>query len=306
MSLEFPLLVDQDWVLAHPEAVLADVRWYLDGRDGRAAFEARHITGAVFVDLNVDLSSHGAPTDGRHPLPTPAAFVARMEQLGITPDTALVAYDDSGGGTAGRLVWMWRALGRDAALLDGGLNAWTGPTATSATAKPDATSATAKPDATSARLPAAAHHERHFVPESWPSNLLVRAETIAARAGSTLVVLDARSAERFRGENEPVESRAGHIPGAVSAPWNANLDPDTGRFRSAAQLRARFEALGITDRTDVAGSCGSGVSTCANLIALELAGFPAAKLYVASFSGWAADPDRVVDTSLGADSCSGM
>ena len=275
MSADYPILVDETWVVSHPDAILADVRWYLDGRDGRDAFETKHITGAIFVDLNSDLSGYGRATDGRHPLPSPEGFAANLGRLGIGEHDTVVAYDDSGGGTAGRLVWMLRAIGRRAALLDGGLHSWSGATASG---------------------PSIPREQTKVASVRWPADKIVSVDAVAARAGSSLTVLDARSAERYRGEIEPVEARAGHIPGAVSAPWNQNLDPVTGRFLLPAQLRARFEALGISENGEVAGSCGSGVSTCANLIAMELAGITNAKLFVSSFSGWAADPARPVAT----------
>jgi thiosulfate/3-mercaptopyruvate sulfurtransferase len=275
MTTTCPILVDEPWVLAHPDVIVADVRWYLDGRDGRAAFEEDHIASAVFVDLNTDLSGLGRATDGRHPLPSPEGFAVNLGRLGIGEHDTVVAYDDSGGGTAGRLVWMLRAIGRNAALLDGGLKTWSGARATGPSMQREPT-----------KVPTV----------RWPQDKLVRVDEIAQRAGTTLTVLDARSAERYRGENEPVEARAGHIPGAVSAPWNQNLDPATGRFLSAEELRARFVALGVGEDDEVAGSCGSGVSTCANLIALEIAGFANTKLFVPSFSGWAADPNRPVAT----------
>ena len=275
MTPVYPILVDETWVSERPDVIIADVRWYVDGRDGRAAFEDEHIDGAIFVDLNTDLSGHGRATDGRHPLPSPEGFAANLGRLGIGEHDTVVAYDDSGGGTAGRLVWMLRAIGRNAALLDGGMRAWTGARATGPSIPRASTKVTAV---------------------RWPAEKMVRVDEIADHAGGALLVLDARSAERYRGENEPVETRAGHIPGAVSAPWNQNLDPATGRFLPIDQLRARFEALGVSTAESVAGSCGSGVSTCANLIALELAGFTNTKLFVPSFSGWAADPAREVAT----------
>jgi thiosulfate/3-mercaptopyruvate sulfurtransferase len=277
MTTTCPILVDETWVIAHPDVIVADVRWYLDGRDGRAAFEEDHIAGAIFVDLNTDLSGLGRATDGRHPLPSPEGFAVNLGRLGIGEHDTVVAYDDSGGGTAGRLVWMLRSLGRNAALLDGGLKTWRGERATG---------------------PAVQREQTKVPTVRWPADKLASMDDIAKHAGSSLTVLDARSAERYRGENEPVEARAGHIPGAVSAPWNQNLDPATGRFLSAETLRARFIALGVSDGDEVAGSCGSGVSTCANLIALEIAGFTNTKLFVPSFSGWAADPNRPVATGV--------
>jgi thiosulfate/3-mercaptopyruvate sulfurtransferase len=267
------ILVDADWLSAHRGGVVvADVRFYLDGRSPLDAYIGGHIPGAVYVDLGRDLSSPGVPTDGRHPLPPPDDFAAAMALLGIGDDDIVVAYDDSGGGTAGRLVWMLRATGHDAALLDGGLAAWPGPVETG----PPSTRAVAS-----------------FSARSWPAAALVDADEVAAlAASSSAVVLDARAADRFRGDSEPVDPRAGHIPGALNAPWQGNLDPATGRFLKPAALRARFEALGIRAGELVVAYCGSGVSACANLVALERAGLTGARLYVASWSGWSADPDR--------------
>jgi thiosulfate/3-mercaptopyruvate sulfurtransferase len=270
------VLVDTGWLGDHRADVLvADVRWYLDGRDGRAAYETGHIPGAVYVDLDTDLTAPGDPTDGRHPLPPPEHFAAAMGRLGIGTDVTVVAYDDSGGGTAGRLVWMLRVTGHDAALLDGGLRAWPGPVETG----PSPNGAPAD-----------------FTPRPWPPDALADADEAAAAAATTGAVLDARSLERFRGEAETVDRRAGHIPGARSAHWAGNLDPATGRFLPPDALRARFEALGVHDGRSVVAYCGSGVSACANLVALERAGFTGARLYVPSWSGWSSDPDRPAAT----------
>ncbi len=271
-------IVAPAWLAEHYDEVLvADVRWYLDGRSGRAAFEAGHLPGAVFVDLDADLSAAGPdrPTDGRHPLPTPASFAAAMSDLGIGDGTAVVAYDDSGGGTAGRLVWMLRVTGHDAALLDGGLGGSSGPVETG---------------------PSRSRPAAPFTPTPWPRSALMDADEVADAATSgSAVVLDARSAERYRGEAEPVDARSGHIPGARSAPWAANLDAHR-HFLPPTELRARFATLGAVPGTEVIAYCGSGVSACANLLALEQAGIGGAKLFVASWSGWAADPRRPAAT----------
>jgi thiosulfate/3-mercaptopyruvate sulfurtransferase len=252
------------------------VRWYLDGRSGRAAFEAGHIPGAIYVDLDTDLTADRGGFRGRHPLPSAAQFAATLGRLGIGPGTPVVAYDDSGGGSAGRLVWMLRTIGHPAALLDGGLKAWAGSQETGA-------GRTVEP-------------VEHPAVE-WPATATVEADEVATSAESgDAIVLDARSAERFRGETEPVDARAGHIPGAGNAHWQGNLDPATGRFLDPEALRARFERLGVTDGHTVIAYCGSGVSACANLLALEAAGLPGGRLYVASWSGWSADPDRPVAT----------
>lgn len=251
--------------------MLADVRWYLDGRSGRAAFEAGHLTGARFVDLDTDLSAAAkGGTAGRHPLPTADDFANAMSRLGIGDDTTVVAYDDSGGGTAGRLVWMLRVLGRRAALLDGGLAGASsalevGPAPPVAPAK--------------------------FTTRPWPSDAIADADEVAAHLAAGHPALDARSADRYRGENEVVDPRAGHIPGATSAPWTRTLTPD-GHFASAEELRAHFAALGVAPGSEVICYCGSGVSACADILALEAAGHPRPRLYVGSWSGWSADPAR--------------
>lgn len=272
-----PPIVDAEWVRAN-QPLLADVRWYLDGRSGLAAYESGHLPGAVFIDLDAALAGHDLPpTEGRHPLPEPEHFAEAMAAAGIGDDTTVVAYDDTGGMTAGRLVVMLRMLGRRAALLDGGLAAWDGDLETGP-----------QPPVERAR----------FAPAPWPSDRLARQAEIeeVAAGDDELVLLDARAAERFIGEVTAIDPRPGHIPGARNAPWNAVLDLTTGRVRSGAELREHFAALGIDDGTDVVSSCGSGVSACLNVLALEQAGLPPARLYVASFSGWSADPDHAVAT----------
>ncbi|MCU1392902.1 MAG: 3-mercaptopyruvate sulfurtransferase [Ilumatobacteraceae bacterium] len=275
-----PPIVSIDDLAEHPDAVLADVRWYLDGRDARAAYEAGHLPGAVFVDLPIDLSTSVlAPDAGRHPLPEPAAFAAAMSSLGIGDDSTVIAYDDTGGMTAGRLVVMLRMLGRNASLLDGGIGLWHGELMTG---------------------PGVVPEQLDFTPCEWPLDRLADAdETLAIAQSDHGLVLDARPFERFTGEVTQIDPRPGHVPGAQSAPWSANLDPDTGRLRSAAELRERFNALGVSTSDSVVTYCGSGVSACMNILAMEQAGLPPARLYVASFSGWSADPDREVELGPG-------
>ena len=272
--------VDADFVVAHPEAVLADVRWYLDGRDGRAAFEAGHIAGAVWVDLDHQLAATGQPeTDGRHPLPSPAAFADAMGSLGIANDGTVIAYDDTGGLTAGRMVVMLRMLGVDAAVLAGGLGAWTGPVETGA-----------------GRLPRSVE----FSATEWPRDRLATADDVARIANAGGAVLDARSRERFLGEANQIDTRPGHIPGARSAPWSAVLDPE-GMPRSPAELGEHYRSLGVGNTRDpddgaTVAYCGSGVSACMNVLAIEHAGLGTPLLYVASWSGWSADPNREAAT----------
>lgn len=258
--------------------VLADVRWYLDGRDGHAAYSAAHLPDALWVDLEGGLAGHGLPaTEGRHPFPTPADFAAAMGTLGIGDDTIVVAYDDGGGITAGRLVVMLRMLGRDAALLDGGLDAWV------AAGRPVETGSGRTPVPTT------------FTAAPWPTERFASADETAAHAAAGGPVLDARAAERFTGEVTMIDPRPGHIPGARNAPWPAVLGADR-RMLPTAELLAHYGRLGATD-PDAApiAYCGSGVSACMNVLAMEHAGLTPPRLYVASFSGWSADPAHPVE-----------
>jgi thiosulfate/3-mercaptopyruvate sulfurtransferase len=267
--------VDADFVAAHPEAVLADVRWYLDGRDGRAAFEAGHIAGAVWVDLEHQLAADDQPaTQGRHPFPTPAAFAAAMGSLGIGNESLVVAYDDTGGLTAGRLAVMLRMLGGDATVLVGGLASWAGAIETGP-----------------ARLPKAVT----FTATDWPIDRLATAADVERIAAAGGAVIDARSRDRFLGDVTQIDKRPGHIPGARSAPWSAVLGADNTP-QSDAELRKHFQHLGADDEHEVVAYCGSGVSACMNVLAMEQAGLRTPRLYVASWSGWSADANREAAT----------
>jgi thiosulfate/3-mercaptopyruvate sulfurtransferase len=248
---------------------IVDVRWYLDGRSGRDAFVAGHIPGAVFCDLDTVLAGHGAPTAGRHPLPSPAAFASALGALGIAVNDTVVAYDDTGGGTAGRLVWMLRAIGQPAAILDGGLAAWHGPRS----------GLEAAPTAVAREAIA------------WPPTLLEDLADLDALPSSA-VVLDARAPERYSGAFEPVDPRAGHIPGASNLPWTSLLGDD-GRLASAEALQAAFRQAGIERADDLVASCGSGVTACMLLIAAEHAGLGRGRLFVPSFSGWSSSRSDV-------------
>ena len=186
-------VVDTTWLAEHrDEVVLADVRWYLDGRSGRQAYLERHLPGAVFVDLDRCLSGPPSAAEGRHPLPAPGDFAKAMQSLGISDDTAVVAYDDDSGRTAARLVSLLRVIGREGSVLDGGVNAWPGPFSNG-------------PEA-----PAAGS----FFLERWPLERFATADDI----GAETIVLDARAPEHYRGETEPVDARAGHIPGPAMHP----------------------------------------------------------------------------------------
>jgi thiosulfate/3-mercaptopyruvate sulfurtransferase len=253
-------VVDLAWVDGHRDrVVLADVRYYLDGRDGRAAYRDGHLPGAIFVDMDTVLARHGAPPEqGRHPLPDPAGFAAAMGALGVGDDDVVVAYDDAGGVMAARLVWMLRALGHEAALLDGGLRTYAGKLDPGEPRRPPAT----------------------FTARPWPADRLAGLDETAGGGG---VVLDARPPERFRGDAEPIDPRPGHIPGARSLPCRDNVDAD-GRFLTPEALRERFAAAGVTDGGEVISYCGSGVTACHNLLALERAGFAPGRLYPGSWS----------------------
>lgn len=258
-----PPVVDLDWLKAHAEAVIVDVRWYLDDRSGLAAYEAGHIPGAVFIDLDEALSAPPSAAAGRHPLPEPVDFASAMVDAGIGDDSLVVAYDDAGGFSAGRLVWMLRTLGVQAALLDGGLQAWDGELSTEAAEEPS--------------------EDVTFPIAGWDDQVASMDE-----AASGALVIDARGAERFRGEGGPGrDARVGHIPVAMSAPMTQNLDAQL-RFKSPEALRARFAELGITAAADVISYCGSGVTACHNLLAMEHAGLGRGRLYVGSWSQYAA------------------
>jgi thiosulfate/3-mercaptopyruvate sulfurtransferase len=251
------------------DAVVCDVRWYLDGRSGRAAYEAGHIPDAIFVDLDADLA--GPPGDGgRHPLPSPQAFATAMAARGIGDDDAVVAYDDDRGAIAARLVWMLRVTGHEAAVLDGGLQSWPGSLVTETSTRPPA----------------------HFEPRPWPAERLAEIDEVARTQD---VLIDGRSAERFAGAADDVDPRPGHVPGAHSLPTREHAGPD-GRLSDAAALRARFAAVGVEEGTAVVSYCGSGVTACHNLLVLEHAGLGPGRLFPGSWSQWSRDPTRPVAT----------
>jgi thiosulfate/3-mercaptopyruvate sulfurtransferase len=274
-------LVSASWLATHlddDDIAIVDCRWYIDGRSGDAAFDAGHIPGAVWVDLDRDLAGSPDVGPGRHPLPSPEHFAAAMGNLGISDDTIVVAYDDSNGSIAARLWWMLTVTGHRCAVLDGGISAWMG---------------TLSNDLSSEITPA------HFTPVPWPMGSVVDVVGVdTLRRSSGAVILDARSADRFEGWDNPIDTRFGHIPGAVSAPWTGNVDPTTGLMKTPAELRDRFRSLGATPTTSIVCHCGSGVTACHNLLALEIAGFRSARLYPGSMSDWEADPDRPVITNL--------
>jgi thiosulfate/3-mercaptopyruvate sulfurtransferase len=258
--------------LGDPKLRVADVRWYLgQPGEGRRRYEAGHVPGAVFVDIDTDLAA--PPGAGRHPLPNPTSFAARMGELGIGDEHDVVVYDDAGGTIAARLWWMLDALGhRSLAVLDGGLPAW------------EAAGLALTQEVPS--YPAA----RLTVPAGgWPRTF--DRNELKRRLGS-VVLLDARAGPRYRGEVEPVDRVGGHIPTAISAPYEGNLGAD-GRFLPPAALRERFERVTAPHPNDVVTSCGSGITACHNALAMRLAGLPDPILYPGSYSDWSASGEPV-------------
>jgi thiosulfate/3-mercaptopyruvate sulfurtransferase len=264
-------------LLGEPRLAVIDCRFDLMKPDaGRQAYLTAHIPGARYADLNRDLSAPIGPTTGRHPLPAPDAFAARLGTLGVGDDTQVVAYDDANGSMAARLWWLLRWLGHDAAaVLDGGFKAWT---AAGGALEPGET----KPGA------------EHFTPRVDFHAAVSTAELEQALSEPKWKLVDARAAERFAGTVEPIDAVAGHIPGALNHPFTANLDAD-GRFLPAAELKRRWvERLAGSDAKDLVAMCGSGVTACHNLLSLEAADLPGARLYAGSWSEWIRDPRRPV------------
>jgi thiosulfate/3-mercaptopyruvate sulfurtransferase len=246
---------------------ICDVRWYLNKPGaGRAAYAAGHIPGAIFVDLDDDLSDlHGYGAPGRHPLPAVEAFSRRMEELGIGSDSLVVAYDDLGGVVAARLWWMLDNLGHrgGVAVLDGGINAWIEHGLALSTDEPR-------------------YAPAHLVLKDHWTNVISR-DALAAQLGQ-VTLLDSRAGERYRGEVEPIDPIPGHIPSAISAPTTDNVD-GSGYFLDQPALIARFAGL-VTDDRPTVMYCGSGTNACHNVLAMRLAGLPDPVLYVGSYSDW--------------------
>jgi thiosulfate/3-mercaptopyruvate sulfurtransferase len=279
--MDFQTLIDVDSLrklLGEPRLAVIDCRFdLLNPEAGRQAFLAGHIPQARYADLNRDLSAPLGPGTGRHPLPAPDTFAESLGRLGIGNDSQVVAYDDANGSFAARLWWMLRWVGHGAvAVLDGGLRAWTaqGGALESGDAPP--------------------RQERFTVRLGLQSVVSTAEIERDLRHPGTLLV-DARAPERFAGFVEPIDSVAGHVPGAVNHPMTLNLDAD-GRFLPAAELRRRWqERLAGRDAANVVAMCGSGVTACHNLLGLEAAGLRGGKLYAGSWSEWIADPSRPIE-----------
>jgi thiosulfate/3-mercaptopyruvate sulfurtransferase len=251
-----------------------DVRWRLGGPPGRELYDQGHVPGAVFVDLDTELAAPATAAGGRHPLPALADLQAAARRWGVRADRPVVVADDTGGLAAARAWWLLRWAGLPSVtLLDGGLVAWEAAGGRLETA--DVVPAPSEVVLTGGGMPT------------------VTADDLAELATDG-VLLDARAAERFRGEVEPIDPRAGHVPGARSAPTAGNLTA-AGTFEAPEALGARFAALGVQPGTRVAVYCGSGVTAAHEIAALALVGIDAA-LYPGSWSQWSADPDRPVAT----------
>jgi thiosulfate/3-mercaptopyruvate sulfurtransferase len=260
--------LDEGWVIVDCRYDLQDESW------GRDQYRTAHIPGAVYASLSEDLSAHRTGRNGRHPLPSIEALAETMGRLGISRGAQVIAYDQDTGMYASRLWWSLRYLGHDAvALLDGGWSKWTR----------EGRPATAGDDR---RTPSV------FMPKPRPETRLTVDEVGRHLGDQSILLIDARSPERFEGRAEPIDRAAGHIPGAVNHFFKTNLGDD-GTMLPAETLRRTFvDLLSGRDPSDVVMYCGSGVTACHNLVALEHAGFPGARLYPGSWSEWSADPAR--------------
>jgi len=265
--------------LDDPTWVVVDCRWTLtDPAAGPAAHARSHIPGARYANLDDDLSRRPGPSDGRHPLPAAADFAARLGSWGVGNSTTVVAYDEASGAIAARLWWLLGWLGHDRRLvLDGGFAAWT-----------------------AAGLPVEARMPRwqpaHFVPRALADDSVVEAADLPALQAAGSLLVDVRAAPRYRGEQEPIDPVAGHVPGAVNRPGSVNIDAN-GRFRASEALRGELtELLAGRSPRELIAMCGSGVTACQLLLALEVAGLDGAKLYAGSWSEWIRDPARPIAT----------
>jgi thiosulfate/3-mercaptopyruvate sulfurtransferase len=264
-------------LLGAPQLLIVDCRFDLaDAQAGGAAYAAAHIPGAVFAAMEHDLAAPGGP-GGRHPLPTPREFAAVLARWGFTTSSQVIAYDQGGGAAASRLWWMLRARGhRQVQVLDGGWAAWVAAGAATETAVP-------------APVPTEVA-ERPF------SGVLDSSQVTAALAARSITLVDARAADRFAGRNESIDPVAGHVPGALNHPYLQNLD-EQQRWLAPDELRRRWATeLGAAANRPIVMMCGSGITACHNLLALELAGHAGARLYAGSWSEWITDPARPVAT----------
>jgi thiosulfate/3-mercaptopyruvate sulfurtransferase len=259
------------------DILICDCRFDLvDPNAGREAYNAGHILGAIYVDLGRDLSAAKTGSNGRHPLPSPQAWADTKKRLGIDPKTTVIAYDNHGSVYASRLWWMLKASGHaHVQVLDGGLSAWNGSIGTIP--------------------PVVTPLKTAIQAQDWIGSVTVDVMEQWLTDSKGQCVVDARAEDRFRGENETLDAIGGHIPGALNRFFKHNLS--AGQLKSPEALRAEFTALlGNTSASNVIHQCGSGVSACHNLLAMEVAGLPGSRLYVGSWSEWCTDPKRPIAT----------
>ncbi|MFN3257453.1 MAG: sulfurtransferase [Ilumatobacter sp.] len=250
-------IVTSDWLTANRDAVVVvHVGTTMTGADPSATYLDGHAPGARYVSLDDDLAAAPAPVLGRHPLPTPEEFATVLGRIGVTLDDTVIAIDERGGAFASRLAWMLRIIGQSAAVLDG---RWTGPTESGPVVVDPV--------------------ERPAIP--WPDHAIADSDTVAATVAAGGIVIDSRDPARFRGEVEPIDAVAGHVPGAINLPFD-DTDP------------TRFDALAADEPAIV--YCGSGVTACRNALAIEAAGLPLPRVYVGSWSGWSTEPGRPLVT----------
>jgi thiosulfate/3-mercaptopyruvate sulfurtransferase len=289
--VDFTTLIDVDSLRAlktRPGIAVLDCRFDLAAPDaGRAAYLRSHIPGARYVDLNRDLSAPVTARSGRHPLPDPVALDAFFRGLGVVRDTQAIIYDESNGSFAARAWWLLRWIGHPkVAVLDGGMSAWLREGGAVEAGEPPREAARQSPPGGAA---AGGSEAEPNTPAALGTD-----ELIAALEDPRTLLVDARAPERYRGAVEPIDPVAGHIPGAVNHPFSSNLQSD-GRFLPPRELERLWrDRLGEASAADVIAMCGSGVTACHNLLALERAGLPGARLYAGSWSEWIRDPGRPV------------
>lgn len=264
--------------LGNPDWVIVDCRFNLmDTEAGRRAYRENHLPGAHYAHLDEDLSDPITPDSGRHPLPDPRRLAQTLGAWGIGPHTQVIAYDDSNGSIAARLWWLLGWLGHTRrAVLDGGFATWR---------------RLGLPVDVEVPKPLPQPFTGHANDSLWVTNAVIL-DTVVNGAE---LLMDARATARYRGEVEPIDTQAGHVPNALSAPLDQNLDGD-GRFLSPDALRNRFTLIGERDPKSVLHMCGSGVTACHNLLAMEIAGLPGSRLYAGSWSEWIRDPARPIAT----------
>jgi len=274
----YPLITPnqlEELVNTGADILICDCRFDLvNPNAGREAYNTGHILGAIYVDMDRDLSAAKTGSNGRHPLPSPQEWADTRQRLGIDPKTTVIAYDNHGSVYASRLWWMLKASGHThVQVLDGGLSAWNGSIGTIP--------------------PVAAPLKTAIEPQEWIGSVTVNAMEQWLHDSKGQCVVDARSEDRFRGENETLDAVGGHIPGALNRFFKHNLS--AGQFKSPEALRTEFTALlGNTSASSVIHQCGSGVSACHNVLAMEVAGLTGSHLYVGSWSEWCTDPKRPV------------